>query len=101
IPPVNQGSASTEQDVPASNQNEPVSIRSDDEIYMININSVFNPGSSANSRGGPLEKIPKAPPSTSFALRGKNQFRSRMILSTSPPEVRAMQASAFRSINSK
>ncbi|EWG44468.1 hypothetical protein FVEG_15663 [Fusarium verticillioides 7600] len=39
--------------------------------------------------------------STKAVHRGKNQFRSRMILSTSPPEVRVMQASAFRSINSK
>ncbi|KAG4288769.1 hypothetical protein FPRO06_03591 [Fusarium proliferatum] len=65
--PTNQGVASDEQDAPTSNQNETVSIRSDDEIYMININSVFDPDSPADSRRVLLEKIPQGTSLTQIA----------------------------------
>ncbi|KAI1015202.1 hypothetical protein LB503_003972 [Fusarium chuoi] len=65
--PTNQGVASDDQDAPASNQNETVSIRSDDEIYMININSVFDPDSPADSRRVLLEKIPQGTTLTQIA----------------------------------
>ncbi|SCO43555.1 uncharacterized protein FFNC_09184 [Fusarium fujikuroi] len=65
--PTNQGVASDEQDAPTSNQNETVSIRSDDEIYMININSVFDPDSPADSRRVLLEKIPQGTTLTQIA----------------------------------
>ncbi|SCV56430.1 uncharacterized protein FFB14_14629 [Fusarium fujikuroi] len=65
--PTNQGLASDDQDAPTSNQNETVSIRSDDEIYMININSVFDPDSPADSRRVLLEKIPQGTTLTQIA----------------------------------
>ncbi|CVK99450.1 uncharacterized protein FMAN_02290 [Fusarium mangiferae] len=65
--PTNQGAASDDQDAPTSNENETVSIRSGDEIYMININSVFDPDSPADSRRVLLEKIPQGTTLTQIA----------------------------------
>ncbi|KAL9569161.1 hypothetical protein ACKAV7_006747 [Fusarium commune] len=65
--PANQGTASADQDCHNNDQNETVSINSDDQKYMINVESVFDPGSEVGSRRVLLDKIPQSTTLTQVA----------------------------------
>ncbi|KAH7206024.1 hypothetical protein DER44DRAFT_839851 [Fusarium oxysporum] len=65
--PANQGTASADQGCPTNDQNETVSVPSDDQKYMINVGSVFDPNSNANSRRVLLDKIPQSTTLTQVA----------------------------------
>ncbi|KAF4475763.1 hypothetical protein FAGAP_12651, partial [Fusarium agapanthi] len=63
----NQVVASDAQESPANNQGETVWVRSDDEMYMINVKSVFDPDSDTASRRVLLNKIPQGTTLTQIA----------------------------------
>ncbi|KAF5268823.1 hypothetical protein FOXYS1_269 [Fusarium oxysporum] len=65
--PANQGTASADQGCPTNDQNETVSISSDDQKYTINVSSVFNANSNVDSRRVLLEKIPQSTTLTQVA----------------------------------
>ncbi|KAF5229978.1 hypothetical protein FANTH_14025 [Fusarium anthophilum] len=63
----NQVVASDGQESPVDNQSETVWVRSDDEMYMIDVKSVFDPDSTADSRRVLLNKIPQGTTLTQVA----------------------------------
>ncbi|KAF4954866.1 hypothetical protein FGADI_4968 [Fusarium gaditjirri] len=65
--PANEGTASADQDAHTNGENDTVSIVSDDQKYMINVDSVFDPEINTNSRRVLLEKIPQGTTLTQVA----------------------------------